>query len=146
MSEYRLNQVCPKRIHWVSRAYDCKLIITRKAYEGERYRYTFRFWHNGKLIFRDCLIGTPCMLSAGINDTPTLMRRSLIELSLTYVTLREGDTDSDFFNDYTPIMRDWIAVKGYTITPCEQLSCVPYDMQENKWDWRNNTHKEERGE
>lgn len=89
-------------------------------YSRGRRRLSYRLYDGGKLIFEGHDFG-PSPLHADDSD------QCVAEL-LHFLSLEEGDTDSEYFDDYTPEQIEWRDIRA------SDLQLVAYDLEESRED------------
>jgi len=85
---------------------------------SDRAQYRYRLEESGKVIFEGDSFGPAPHVDPYSRD-------SVMHL-LTFLTLRKGDTDNEYFDNYTPAQLDWIESDT-----CEELRWIVYDYEEN---------------
>ena len=101
---------------WRSGRFQLELFDTRgRDWRGQtRLAYTFR--DHCKVIFEgEDFAGSP-LHADDSNETVAAL--------LSFLSLRPGDTDREYFNDYTPEQLDWARQHG------EELSLLAYELEE----------------
>lgn len=101
---------------WRRENVSCSLYDLGYDYSHHKNRVGYRFTWKGQIIFqgRDFF---PSPLIA-IDSVQT------IYALLSFLTLRPGDTDKEYFQDYTPIQLDWC-----NSLECEDLQCWVSDRE-----------------
>lgn len=94
------------------------LIFRPSRLPESRHRHDIKLFDGGKLIF-ETWISVPLYTHEAKDG-----RHRLICDALGFLSLQDGDTDEEYFKDYTP---DQIAWRD---SPrCEELSLIQYDME-----------------
>lgn len=76
----------------------------------------FKLWDNGKLIFNDeGFAGSPLHADDSIETVAGL---------LAFLSLQLGDTDTEYFDDYTPTQLAWLQTGR-----AEGLAALVYDLE-----------------
>lgn len=70
---------------------------------------------HGKVVFSGSDLGCSPMHAPESKENAVAL--------LTFLTLRKGDTDDDYFGDYTPEQLEWIDTGD-----CDDLSTFGYDL------------------
>jgi hypothetical protein len=81
-----------------------------------RTRIAYRFWHNGTLIFEGTDFTCSPMHADDSNESVAAL--------LSFLSLKPGDTDREYFEDYTPEQMEWCRQHG------EDLSMIVIEMEE----------------
>lgn len=136
------QELCPRTIHWEQDGF--RLILTRlpddeaqddRAWyrlqlydfdytrsDGEPSTQPMFVWDraNGRVM------GSPFMIVSGVNDTPHRMRKWLIINAIGFLSLQRGDTDHDYFDEYTPEQLAWTKSGR-----AEYLASLGYSLEES---------------
>lgn len=105
--------------HWQADGFKLDLYETSGIPFGGRVRYPYKFYDQDKVIFE----------GQGFSPSPMFAADSLdsVFALLSYFALQEGDTDSEYFQDYT---REQIAWRDSG--RAEELSYFVYDFEEEQ--------------
>jgi hypothetical protein len=90
---------------------------TQRRFDTGQWKIGYTFYDNAELIFS----GEDCGVSPmhGIDSDDALAGL------LSFLSLRPGDTDADYFKDYTPDQMDWAQANG------EELSMFVMEVEEH---------------
>jgi hypothetical protein len=101
---------------------DFKLIIwdtNRKHHEGApQWAIAYEFYHKGKLIFQAADFGCSPMHAVDSDKC--------VGGILTFLSLRPGDTDKEYFKDYTPEQMEFAVSHG------EELGMYAMELEEKE--------------
>lgn len=81
--------------------YLCELYQPHGFQSGSHYTVGLRLWDGDELIFDSHRVGVPQGVAI---DSP-----GVFEAALSSLSMKPGDTDSDYFSDYTPEQLEWVA-------------------------------------
>lgn len=81
----------------------------------ERQYWKYRLHWNNQLVFKGNDFSSPMFWKSPVKAIYSL---------LGFLTLQPGDTDSDYFDNYTELQRDWMYSND-----CEELRLVLYDLE-----------------
>jgi len=101
---------------WRSGRFELELFDTARSDWRGQTRLAYSFRDGGKVIFEgEDFAGSP--LHADDSD-------ETVAALLSFLSLRPGDTDRDYFDSYTPEQLDWARANG------EELSFLAHEMEE----------------
>lgn len=101
---------------WQDGPFRLELYDTNQTRYGKS-QLAYQFYHNGKLVFEgDDFCASPLHAIDGDETVAGL---------LTFLSLRPGDTDPEYFEGYTPEQMDFAQQEG------ENLSLLAMEMEEN---------------
>jgi len=120
-----LRRICPRRFTWRRSGFRLEAIRTRWT-DDHRWAYAYRLFDGETLLFAGDQFCTPGLVGQSTGTTAR-MREFLITQLLGFLSLQPGDTDDEYFADYTPAQLAWVTgIRG------QELAVLVSDREENR--------------